>query len=551
MPLESPHAPLRIPDSDLCNFLFGRLENVPSDKVLFISDDGTDSYTASSLRKTASCFSEGLATHFGWRKGHVLALISANSVHIPAVILGGLLTGGIISPMNPAYGVHELVYQLRDSGASVIVTQKPFLPVVLEAAKIVNIPQNRIVVLPTDHVSPNSITENTVRFTDFISNQGHRSPQVSIDSEDDIAFLVYTSGTTGLPKGAEITHRNMVSNILMADMVNFVRSNDTVIAMLPFFHILGLMALVLHPVSKCARVVVMSQFTPVSFCQAIESWKATVAYIVPPVAALLCQLELPAKHNFTSIKYMISAGAPLSEDLIKTLYSRWRVKLLQCYGLTETSPGAFMMSPSDFPAGNGTVGQLLPNQQAKLLDIDDPTKEVRPGKKSGQVCIRGPNIFKGYHNNPAATKAAFTSDGFFLTGDVGTIDESGYLRITDRVKELIKYKGFQIAPAELEGLLMGHEGVLDVCVVGIQDDYLATEVPRAYVVRKPGWQPSNSGGVPSGRAAAEAIRSWIDGRVAYYKKLRGGVHFIESLPRTVSGKLLRKELKSIATKAKL
>ncbi|KAH9988764.1 phenylacetyl-CoA ligase [Xylariaceae sp. FL0662B] len=546
MPFESRYTPLQIPNTDICNFVFDGFDDIPPEKVLFIGDDGSQSYNASKLRQTALSFSEGLVRHMQWRKGHVLALVSLNSVHVPPVILGGLIAGGIISPANPAYGVNELVHQFRDSGARAIVTQQPFLPVVLDAAAIVGIPRNRIVVLP-DARTPASLfspSGEILEFTEIISTQERGTPKINIDPKDDLAFLVYTSGTTGLPKGAEITHRNIVSNLLMADAAASLDPDDTVLAFLPFYHIYGLTMLVFYTLHRRARVVVMPRFTPVDFCQVVESYRVSIAYIVPPVAAMLSQSDLPARHSLASIRFMVSAGAPLSEELIRALHSRWRIRLIQGYGLTETSPGAFMMSLSDFPAANGTVGQLLPNQQAKLLDIKDPTVEVTLRGHPGQLCIRGPNIFKGYHNNPAATEAAFTPDGFFLTGDVGIVDDAGYLRITDRIKELIKYKGFQVAPAELEGLLMGHEGVSDVCVFGIQDHNLATEVPRAYVVRKPGWQLSD-------KAAAEDIRNWIDERVAHYKRLRGGVHFVENLPRTASGKLLRRELKSIGVREKL
>ncbi|RFU23812.1 hypothetical protein B7463_g12526, partial [Scytalidium lignicola] len=468
MALNSPFPPLRIPDQDVWDFLFDRPDAHNSEKVLFTSEDLSQRYTASAVRETALRFGDALQRHFSWRKGHVLAVVSANSVHLPPVIWGTLYIGGIVSPASHTYGSRELEHQLRDSGASAIVTQQPFLPAVLKAASAIGIPHGHIVLLPDARTctSPFAPTGDNLEFSELVQS-GRRGPvpRARLDPRTDIAFLVYSSGTTGLPKGVELTHRNIVSNVLMFDATSSINqaghSEDVVLAFLPFYHIYGLTILMHHPFHKRARVVVMPRFELSLFCKAIESHRVSVAYIVPPVAAQLAQSSLPAQHDLSSIKYMTSGAAPLSDQLCKALFARWGLKLVQGYGLSETSPAVFMMCLDDFPTAMDTVGRLLPNQQIKLLDIDDSTIQVTVADHPGEICVRGPNVFRGYHNNDSATRAAFTPDGFFRTGDVGVIDAFGYMRITDRIKELIKYKGFQVAPAELEGLLLGHDAVAD------------------------------------------------------------------------------------------
>jgi 4-coumarate--CoA ligase len=209
----------------------------------------------------------------------------------------------------------------------------------------------------------------------------------------------------------------------------------------------------------------------------------------------------------------------------------------------------YSKSLEDFGIADGAVGRLLPNQEVKLVDVDDSSLEIASPTQEGEICIRGPNIFRGYLRNTTATRAAFTSDGFFRTGDVGRLGQGGYLRITDRIKDLIKYKGFQVAPAELESILLGHPAVADVCVVGVIDRSQTTEVPRAYVVRSARWNPDDAGTTTDEEAARE-IRAWADGRVAHHKKLRGGVHFVQQLPRTASGKILRRQIR-VVEKSKL
>ncbi|KAL9030341.1 MAG: hypothetical protein Q9196_001536 [Gyalolechia fulgens] len=279
----------------------------------------------------------------------------------------------------------------------------------------------------------------------------------------------------------------------------------------------------------------MSQFDIERFCAIIERFKITFAYIVPPVVLLLSKHPVVDKYDLTSLRMLNSGAAPLTPELVDAVYKRINCPVKQGYGLSETSPTTHSQPWEDWDMTPGSVGRLLPNQVAKFMSAEE--KEI-VGGGVGELWIKGPNVFKGYLNNPEGTRNALTEDGFFKTGDVGYQDQSGNFFITDRVKELIKYKGFQVPPAELEGLLASHPKVNDVAVVGLHDKEQATEVPRAYIVPAPGVQ---------GTKELEAdIASWLAERVANHKRLRGGIKFVDEIPKSASGKILRRILKARA-----
>ena len=279
-------------------------------------------------------------------------------------------------------------------------------------------------------------------------------------------------------------------------------------------------------------IVVMPKFDIKGFCKIVQDYKITFVYVVPPVVLLLSKHPAVEKYDLSSIRMMNSGAAPLTKELVEALYKRLKIPVKQGYGLSETSPTTHTQPWEDWNKTIGAVGTLLPNQTAKYMSPDE--KEV-PAGQTGELWIKGPNIFKGYLNNPEMTAHALTLDGYFKTGDVGHQDENGNFYITDRVKELIKYKGFQVPPAEVEGILIGHPSVSDVAVIGIYNKDQATEVPRAYIV------PAN--GFGKGEKEAQEIIEWLNQKVASHKRLRGGVRFVDEIPKSVSGKILRRMLK--------
>lgn len=279
----------------------------------------------------------------------------------------------------------------------------------------------------------------------------------------------------------------------------------------------------------------MPRFDLEKFCSHVQKHSITFAYVVPPIILLLGKSPIVDKYDLSSVRMMNSGAAPLTKDLVEAVYKRLKIPIKQGYGLSETSPTTHTQPWDTWQSHIGSVGTLLPYQTAKYMDAEE--NEVPIGG-TGELWLKGPNVFLGYLNNPEGTKNALTEDGYFKTGDVGHQDKDGNFYITDRVKELIKYKGFQVPPAELEGLLIAHEHIDDVAVIGIQDHDQATEVPRAYVVL--------TEGKTGGKDTEKQIVDWLAKKVASHKKLRGGVRFVEEIPKSVSGKILRRVLKERA-----
>lgn len=283
------------------------------------------------------------------------------------------------------------------------------------------------------------------------------------------------------------------------------------------------------------ELVVMPKFDLEEFCDVIEKRKITFAPVVPPVLLLLGKSPVVAKYDLSSLRMLNSGAAPLTRELVGMVHTRLGVPVRQGYGLSETSPATHTQRWDTWNKTIGSIGVLLPNMLAKHVDPNG--KEVPVGEP-GELWVKGPNVFLGYLNNPPGTKNAFSDDGYFKTGDVGYQDAEGNFYITDRVKELIKYKGFQVPPAELEGLLVSHPDVDDAAVIGVEDREQATEVPRAYIVLRPG--------VSATPNVQDDIVQWVGARVAGHKRLRGGVRFINEVPKSAAGKILRRVLSDMA-----
>ena len=438
--------------------------------------------------------------------------------------------GGIVSPANPAYTTEELAFQLKDSGAKAVLTQLPQLEIARKAAQQVGIPDDRIALIG-DERDPDGRVRH---FTSIRNISGtERFRRAKVDPDRDLAFLVYSSGTTGHPKGVMLSHRNIVSNVLMNTSVETALSaDDSILAFLPFFHIYGLTVILHQSMYKGFKCVVMPRFLLEDWCKFVQDHRITYSYIVPPIVLLLSKDPVVDKYDLSSIRMLNSGAAPLTHELVTALHKRTKLPVKQGYGLSETSPTTHAQEWSDWETHIGSVGKMLPGQTAKFMSPD--ATEVPLGD-TGELWIRGPNIFRGYLNNPEGTRNALTGDGYFKTGDVGHVDAQGNFYITDRVKELIKYKGFQVAPAELEGLLASHPKIADVAVIGVYRGEIASEVPLAYVV------PSQ--GAERGPALQREIVEWLAGRVAQHKRLRGGVRFCDEIPKSASGKILRRLLR--------
>ncbi|TVY47242.1 putative 4-coumarate--CoA ligase [Lachnellula occidentalis] len=544
MPTGSLYPDIDIPNVDLWTFLFERKDRpYPEDKVIYLDPDTDRSYTYAQVRATAIEFGKGLKSNWDWKRGDVLALFTPNCIDTPPIMWGALWAGGILSPANPGYTAAELAFQLKDAGAKALVTQKPFLKTAREACQIAGIDEDQILLMGDEKDETNRI-KHFSSFKNFAGTSRFR--KAKIDPKKDLAFLVYSSGTTGHPKGVMLSHTNIVSNVLQGAIAgdHYLSwtgqkdgQGDKVLAFLPFFHIYGLTVLCHQSLYSGWQLVVMQKFDLHSFCANIQKHGITFAYAVPPVILQLGKSPIVADYDLSSIRMINSGAAPLTKDLVEAVWKRLKIPIKQGYGLSETSPTTHTQRWEDWQSTIGSVGLLLPNQTAMYMDAED--KEV-PAGQTGELWIKGPNVFLGYLNNVEGTANALTSDGYFKTGDVGHQDVKGNFYITDRVKELIKYKGFQVPPAELEGILIGHDDVDDVAVIGVYDESQATEVPRAYLVPKKG--------VEASKEKEREIVEWLTKKVAHHKRLRGGIRFVDVVPKSASGKILRRLLKEQALK---
>ncbi|MGW8745711.1 4-coumarate--CoA ligase family protein [Streptomyces sp. NPDC055794] len=488
--------------------------------------DGTDGTTLTYEqvdrfhRRVAAALAEA-----GVRKGDVLALHSPNTVAFPLAFYAATRAGASVTTVHPLATAEEFAKQLGDARARWIVTVSPLLDTARRAAELAGGVQE---ILVCD------------------SAPGHRSlidmlastapePRIAIDPAEDVAALPYSSGTTGTPKGVMLTHRQIATNLAQLEPLMPAAPGDRVLAVLPFFHIYGLTALMNAPLRLGATVVVLPRFDLEQFLAAIQNHRITGLYVAPPIVLALAKHPLVAEYDLSSLKYIVSAAAPLDAQLAAACSRRLGLPPVgQAYGMTELSPGTHVVpldAMADAPPGS--VGKLIAGTEMRIVSLTDPGKDVPPGE-SGEILIRGPQIMKGYLGRPDATAALIDEDGWLHTGDVGHADSDGWLFVVDRVKELIKYKGFQVAPAELEALLLTHPGVADTAVVGAYNDD-GNEVPHAYVVRQP-----TAPGLSEGE-----IMMYVAERVAPYKRVRK-VTFIDAVPRAASGKILRRELRGTA-----
>ncbi|KAF2097347.1 4-coumarate-CoA ligase 2 [Rhizodiscina lignyota] len=527
MTITSAYPPITVPPVDLWTFLLERTDREYSDDhAIYVDIAAQKRLNFRNIHHSAEQFGRGLRQHWNWQKGDVLALFTPNSAEVAAVTFGTLWAGGVLCPLNNLYKVGELVSQLRSSQAKALVTNTACLEVARQAALIAGLPLDRVLLLGG--------SDSKGRFQHF-SNLRSTSTGIeraSINPGEDLAFLVYSSGTTGLPKGVMLTHRNMIANVIQSSatdhgMLDF--RNDRNLGFLPMFHIYGIAVLILGPIYRGVTTYIMQRFDLRQFCHTVQQEKITFAYIVPPVALALAKHPLVNNFNLSSLRMMHSSAAPVAKDLIEAIYQRLKVPVKQGYGLSEASPGVASQRWSDWNNPIGSCGRLVPSMSMKFV-VDG--QEVPTGEE-GEILIQGPNLFKGY-DNPKATAQSIDADGWYRTGDIGYVDKEENIYITDRVKELIKYNGFQVAPAQLEGLLLAHPAVNDVAVIGVYSEERATELPRAYVVLASGYKADEK--------MEKELSDWLNEKVAPYKRLRGGIRFINEIPKSSAGKLLRRSL---------
>ncbi|PYN67773.1 MAG: 4-coumarate--CoA ligase family protein, partial [Candidatus Rokuibacteriota bacterium] len=358
-------------------------------------------------------------------------------------------------------------------------------------------------------------------------------PSVRIDPRQDVVALPYSSGTTGLPKGVMLTHHNLVANLCQCEgMRNWecFREPDTVISVLPFFHIYGLVVIMKLGLANGSTIVSMPRFDMLEFLGAVQKYRVTILPLMPPIVLGMVKHPAVAQFDLSTVRMVFSGAAPLGEAIARELSQKLGCPVVQGYGMTEASPVTHLSPTKDAPMKPGSAGCVIPNTEVKLADVTSG-REVAQGEE-GEVLIRGPQIMKGYLNRPEDTAASIDPEGWYHTGDVGYVDPDGWFFIVDRTKELIKYKGLQVAPAELEAVLLTHPAILDAAVIRKADEE-AGEVPKAFVVLKPD--------AASRVTTAEAITAFVTERVAPHKRIRH-LEFIDQIPKSASGKILRRLL---------
>ncbi|BEI81478.1 hypothetical protein CcaverHIS002_0206380 [Cutaneotrichosporon cavernicola] len=535
-------APDVLPESGFYDYLFGDESPLGKfDKSLPAYIDGLDGrvLTRGGLENSCLRLVSGLRA-LGVQRNDVACLWGLNSLEWARTAYGCLAAGVTVSPANYAYAAHEIAHQLNDSGAGIIFLDPTLIPMFDAARKEIKRPfsNERVILLCTPERKPKELAQ----YKAFEEILGARAePEHFTGSQiRDTAFLCYSSGTTGLPKGVMTTHNNMTSQLqaLNIGYEQLESGRDTVLGILPYSHIYGLTIVFFQPFTVGVPLVVLPRFEEISVLSAIQKFKITHGLIVPPIIIILLNSSNVDNYDLSSVRTFMVGAAPTSPELSESFSRRFpHITLTQGYGMTECSPTTHVCNGAEVAGRAGWIGRLLPTFQARLVTEDGV--DAAHGER-GELWVRGPSVMKGYLNNPEATEKTMAPGGWYKTGDVLITDDQGWYKVVDRVKELIKYKGFQVAPAELEGLLLQHDKVADVGVIGVWEESQATELPRAYIVPKP------SADLKSG-AAREAFRaeiaSWLADRVAQHKRLRGGVVIVETIPKSPSGKILRKDLR--------
>lgn len=508
----SPLPAVDIPVAPVTEFVLRRVNDHPEKPALI---DGTTgrTYSFAKLSDVIHRLAGGLVAR-GFAPGDTLALMAPNLPEYAIIFHAVAVAGGVVTTVNPTYGADEVAFQLRDAGATELVTVGMFAEVAKEAITGTEISE----VITIDGVA------GTTALDSIFGDPIQQSP---VNPVDDVVVLPYSSGTTGLPKGVMLTHHNLVANICQCDhAIVYQPDGEVALAFLPFFHIYGMQVLMNGLLANGVTVVTLPRFDLDQALSLVQEHRITRFFAVPPVVLALAKHPAVDSYDLSSLVQVFSGAAPLGAEIAMEAEKRIGCEVVQGYGMTELSPVSHATPPGMFKAGSS--GVTVSNTESRIVDPD--TGEDQPFGERGELWVRGPQVMKGYLNNPEATAATLDSDGWLHTGDVAIIDEDHHMTIVDRVKELIKYNGFQVPPAELEALLITHPEVNDVAVIGIPDES-AGELPKAFIVRSPGSE-----------VTAEDLQAFVAEHVASYKHIRL-VEFIDEIPKSASGKILRRLLR--------
>lgn len=519
MSFASPFPDVDLPTVSVYDYLFADMSPADANRIAMVDAKSGTKTSYGDLVRRIDAFAGGLAAR-GIGVGDVVALLSPNSSGFAIAFHGILRAGATATTVNALFTARDITKQLKDSGARLLVTVNALLPQALEAALGAGLTEDEVVVLDGAGLGAEG-----------------PAPQVSFDPATHLAALPYSSGTTANPKGVMLTHANLTANVAQIRPLQGMTSDDRLLAVLPFFHIYGMTVLLNAALHARAQLVIMPSFDLTEFLDNIATRRCTFVYIAPPVAVALAKHPMVDSYDLSSLRAVLSGAASLDADLGRAVAERLSCTVSQGYGMSELSPVSHITPHDGGLATVGTVAPLdscgwtVPNGVSKLVDPDTGKEIDIPAKGLSELWFKGPNVMAGYLNNESATHETIDADGFLHTGDLAQVDSNGCVYVVDRLKELIKYKGYQVPPAELEAVLLGHPGIADAAVIGVQDHESGEEVPKAFVVKQ-----------PSSELSAEEVMAFVAGLVAPYKKVRQ-VEFIDTIPKSSAGKILRRELR--------
>ena len=505
----SPLGSVEVPEISITDLVLQGLAQ-SGDRVVLRCETTGHALTGQALSDRIVRLAGGLAAR-GFGPGDVIALMSGNTPEFATVFHGVAYAGATLTTVNPTYTAPELHHQLNDSGARVLIVPTALLALAREAAEGTGV--NLIATLDAGGDAPS--------LDDLMGAPAEG--QVRVDLTGHPVVLPYSSGTTGLPKGVMLSHRCLVANVVQVQHMIGVKPGDVTLAILPFFHIYGMQVLMNMYLSMGAGLVTMPRFDLATGLGVLARERVEKLFVAPPLVLAFAKHPMVGDYDLSALKFMLSGAAPLGGDLAEEAAARLGAEVTQGYGMTEASPVTHFSSPGSNKVG--TVGVLAPDTQARI--VDPLTGKDAP---TGELWVRGPQIMLGYHNNPDATARTLSADGWLHTGDLASADEDGYFTILDRVKELIKVSGFQVAPAEVEAALLTHPDIADAAVTAIADEQ-SGERPKAHVVAK-----------PDRNLTAESVIEHLSKRLAPYKRPTEVV-FVQTIPKSASGKILRRLLK--------